>query len=480
VNSTSTPGRPERNSYGFRDRNREPGRDRGWQPSRDRGPETSRDRHPDRDRGPQSGPEREPRRRTPLSAPSLSFQREGEPVASENLRRALAVPPLPESVEPEDRALFEATLCTHLFHSFAGRTHPLLVRHLLTELKLGRDATVFDPFVGSGTVLVEAALAGLRGVGCDVNPLAVRLARFKATVLPPAMQNALATKAAIVAELSMERVKTRLRPTKYWDAATYYPPHVYLEMCGLRQELAAVAKADPPIGEALLLIFSSLVIKASGQKAETNPDAVERRLGRGQVTRWFHAKAQEVVRLHAALWNRVSELSPLPPPPLCLEGDTRTLLGSPRRPLWDGSVDAVITSPPYLGTYDYAGNHERRFAWLDIDPRPMQRGEMAARRHGATVPLPQLLDQHRRDSQAWVGAVSRLLKPGGRLFVLVGDSVVNYQPLRGDTPIREAAERSGLRFLARAAAERPNFFRYRQNDAPPPPRLEHLLEFQRV
>ena len=101
---------------------------------------------------------------------------------------------------------------------------------------------------------------------------------------------------------------------------------------------------------------------------------------------------------------------------------------------------------------------------------------------GATagpMPLPELARRHQADCSAWVDAVARLLKPTGRLYVLVGDSVVNYQPLRGDTPIREAAERSGLRFLARAAAERPNFFRYRQNDAPPPPRLEHLLEFQR-
>lgn len=426
---------------------------------------------------PTPGAGREPRRRTPLSAPSLSFQREGDAAASENLRRALAVPPLPESVEPEDRALFESTLCTHLFHSFAGRTHPLLVRHLLTSRGLAKDATVFDPFVGSGTVLVEAALAGLRGVGCDVNPLAVRLARFKATPLPPAMQSALASRAASVAELSLERVKTRYRPAKYWDAATYYPPHVYLELCGLRQEIESVVQSDPPLGEALLLIFSSLVIKASGQKAESNPEAVERRLGRGQVTRWFLAKAQEVSRLHAAFWQRVSER--LPPPPLCLEGDTRTLLGSPRRPLWDGSVDVAITSPPYLGTYDYAGHHARRFAWLDIDPKPMERGEMAARRHGSSVPLPKLLDQHRRDSRLWIGAAARLLKPGARLYVLVGDSVVHYQPLRGDTPVREAAEHAGLRFVARAAAERPTFFRYRQGDAPPP-RLEHLLEFERI
>ncbi len=421
--------------------------------------------------------ERGPRKRTPLSAPSLSFQLEGDPDAAERLRCALAVPPLPEKVEPEDRQLFESTLCTHLFHSFAGRTHPLLVRRLLADAQLPASATVLDPFVGSGTVLIEAALCGLRSVGCDCNPLAVRLARFKATPLPPAMQKALVDRAAQVAEASMERVKTRLRPSRVWDTAEHFPPHVYLELCGLRQEIATVLKEDPPLGEALLLIFSALIIKASQQRAETAVEHVERRIGRGQVTRWFLAKAQEVARLHAAFFERVSRQA-LPPPPLCLEGDTRRLLSETGRPLWGSSIDCVITSPPYLGTYDYAGNHARRFAWLDIDPRSFLRGEMAARRHGNRVPLERLLEQHQRDTQAWLGAVARLLKPGGRLYVLVGDSVVSGQPVRGDTPIRFAAEKSDLQLMARCAAERPTYYRP-SGAVPATPRLEHLLEFSR-
>lgn len=416
-----------------------------------------------------------PRRRVSLSAPSLGFQREGDPDAAELLRRALAVPPLPETVELSDRPEFEATLCTHLFHSFAGRTHPLLVRHLLSAAAAAPGATVFDPFVGSGTVLVEATLGGLRGVGCDVNPLAVRLARFKATPLPPPMQKALLSQAAVVAEASMERVETRQRPSRVWDKSEYYPPHVYLELCGLREELAMLVKADPPLGEALLLVFSSLLIKASRQRAETNTAQVQRHIGRGQVTRWFLAKAQEVARLHAAQFARVAALGVPVPAPICLDGDARTLLKSPEQPLFSSSVDLVITSPPYLGTYDYANNHARRFAWLDIDPRPVVRGEMGARRHGERLPLQKLLEQHERDTKAWLYAVVKLLKPSGRLYVLVGDSVVGGQPVRGDLPIRNAAEALGLRFVARCAAQRPQFYAAAQQA----PRQEHLLEFHR-
>lgn len=40
--------------------------------------------------------------------------------------------------------------------------------------------TVYDPFVGSGTVLTETMLLGLDFQGCDINPLAILLSRVKA------------------------------------------------------------------------------------------------------------------------------------------------------------------------------------------------------------------------------------------------------------------------------------------------------------
>src|SRR5262245_43738575 len=86
---------------------------------------------------------RPPRRRHALSAPRGAFHLDGEAEAAARLRAALDVPPLPEVILDEDRPLLESSLHTHLFHSFAARTHPLLVRSLLADLQPGQ--TVFDP-----------------------------------------------------------------------------------------------------------------------------------------------------------------------------------------------------------------------------------------------------------------------------------------------------------------------------------------------
>ncbi|MCA9686746.1 MAG: hypothetical protein KC457_31560, partial [Myxococcales bacterium] len=68
---------------------------------------------------------------------------------------------------------------THGFHAYPARMHPKLARVALTELRPGPDAEVLDPFCGSGTVIVEAMVAGWHALGSDLDPLALRLARVK-------------------------------------------------------------------------------------------------------------------------------------------------------------------------------------------------------------------------------------------------------------------------------------------------------------
>lgn len=418
------------------------------------------------------------RLRRSLSAPVLAIHCSGAPAAAAQLRAALAVPPMPADFADSERPLVEAALGPHLFHSFAARTHPLLVRQLLDDL--GPGQAVLDPFCGSGTVPLEVVRRGGRALGCDINELAVRLARFKATALPPAMQRSLLARAEAVAAASLERVQKRQRPRRTWDDPAHYAPHIYLELCGLREELEQVVLSDAPLGEALLLILSALVIKLSTQRAESRPHelAPERHLGKGLPTRLFLRKAQEVVRLHAALWQRLP--SPPPPPPRLAVADARSDLaptaGAARLPVAAASLDRVITSPPYLGTYDYAAHHGRRYAWLGIDPAPIEHGEMAARRHGETLPLVALQRRHQVDCQAWVGAVRQLLKPGGGLYILVGDSVVGDTFIDGAEPLLAAAAAAGLELVARAAAERPHYL-HRHSDLPP--RHEHLLHLVR-
>ncbi len=62
----------------------------------------------------------------------------------------------------------------HNFHSFPAKFPPQLPRKFIVALTAPGDV-VLDPMMGSGTTVLEAFLTGRRGVGFDIDPLALLL-----------------------------------------------------------------------------------------------------------------------------------------------------------------------------------------------------------------------------------------------------------------------------------------------------------------
>ena len=69
---------------------------------------------------------------------------------------------------------------THCYHTYPAMMIPQIARKLITEFAPDQPLTlVFDPYMGSGTTLVESALKGVDSVGLDINPLARFIAEVK-------------------------------------------------------------------------------------------------------------------------------------------------------------------------------------------------------------------------------------------------------------------------------------------------------------
>jgi SAM-dependent methyltransferase len=378
-----------------------------------------------------------PRMRRALSAPGGAVRTDGDRALARRLAEALVAGT--GELSPDERAL------PHGFHSYPARFHPRLVRALIDGT--ARGATLLDPFCGSGTTLVEGALHGARSLGVDVNPLAVELARLKATPCPAPLRAGIVSEAQRLRDASLARVKERARTRtsgNEYDSPKHYAPHVFRELVGLREELDG---ADELVRRQLLLVLSSIVVKVSRQASDTAEGQVERAIGKGMASRLFARRAEELARQLTAFAERV--------PPGTPEADVR--LGDARRlgHVKTASVDLVITSPPYLGTYDYAAQHARRFGWLGLDARKMDALEIGARRRAKPEDA---LTVWQKDVDAFVAEFARVLRPGGSIYVVIGDSAVGTRSIAGDAAIRAAAEKSRLRVIASAAQDRPNFY----------------------
>src|SRR5881392_1431104 len=74
---------------------------------------------------------------------------------------------------------YERTKHVHSLHPYLGKFIPQLVEVLLRRYFSAKDC-VYDPFVGSGTTLVEANVFGAGSVGCDISAFNCLLTRVKA------------------------------------------------------------------------------------------------------------------------------------------------------------------------------------------------------------------------------------------------------------------------------------------------------------
>lgn len=355
-----------------------------------------------------------------------------------------------------DASAAERDTLTHGFHAYPARMHPSIAAVALDAFARSGDL-VLDPFCGSGTVLVEARLRGLESTGIDLNPLALRIAEVKTDRRDAESRERFHRTLLDVAARSEARVRARTyaRAPLSREDASWYAPHVLKELAGLRQEILAVGHTRDR--RALEIVMSSLLVKLSLQRADTTERATDKRIRKGLSTELFVRKGEELVERWEALDAACPARSPIPELVWENAADLPALQGD--------RFGLVLSSPPYGGTYDYVDHHARRYAWLDLDPEPLRRGELGARRR--------LRSEH--DLRHWDGEVLAFLNSLRRVvrldafaLLLVGDGQL------GDRRVDAAAQLAGLGpdagWVAVAAASQ-----LRPDWTGREPRREHLV-----
>jgi hypothetical protein len=208
-------------------------------------------------------------------------------------------------------------------------------------IREARAQAVLDPFVGSGTTLLAAQDAGVKGYGIEAHPFVVRIARAKLhRESDPA---------------AFEKFAAAVRKEALGiDGQTEgYPP--LIEKCydlSVLRQLDALRRAverandGTPQAELTWLVLASLLRKVS--HANT---------AQWQYVLPSKSKVKVVPPLKAfddtvsmfAKDMRVFQRQERGPKPELIQGDARTCLHVP-----DGEIDLVVTSPPYPNNYDYA------------------------------------------------------------------------------------------------------------------------------
>ena len=358
----------------------------------------------------------------------------------------------------------------HGFHSYPARLHPLTAAALIEAYSL-RNGWILDPFCGSGTTLVEARRLGRRAIGSDLNPLALELSWLKTSAFGRAFTQRLYADAAAISAFADERRRSKAGPFRRYPRSTRdsFPVHVLLELDGLLHGIRAIEGG--PRQRALILVLSSLLTKVSTRKSDSSEQRLERRLRSGFTIQLFQEKARELCRR----LDRYQRLLPKDThAPRLHHADARRLTM-----IESGSVDLVVSSPPYPGVFDYLEHHRMRLSFVSLDAEQLDRGEIGARRKYSRLCFEDALARWYSELAPCLAEIARILRPNGHAALVLADTAVGGRALRADRLLTEWVARTPLRIVLCASQARPSFHHpsdrvFREHE-----RAEHLLLLQK-
>jgi len=303
----------------------------------------------------------------------------------------------------------------HSLHPYPAKFIPQIPRRAIKLWTRRRDL-VYDPFCGCGTTVLEASLAGRRGIGTDNNAVADIVTRAKTAIYSKSNLRELNSFASKIADgLSSAPPRPELIPANknffYW-----FEPDTIRQLAALK---GLVLAEKEPVRTLLMAVLSSIVVKVSYQDSDTRYARNLSKAGVGKVASSFRSRLVETIcRIRDTIGDGRE-------PARFVRADARSVPF-----IKSGSISLIVTSPPYLNAYDYHKYHRQRLHWLGGEESVKFARDLEIGSHDEFTRDNASPGSYFDDMDACFSEWRRILKRGGRCLIVVGDAIVSKQPVR--------------------------------------------------
>ncbi len=260
----------------------------------------------------------------------------------------------------------QVSYATHGIHRYPAKFIPQIPRFCLESFsKVGDD--VLDPFMGSGTTLLESYILGRNSYGVDIHPLARLIAKVKTTPVSPDHLESLS-------EQLLGRIRADDGDNSDWvpeipNRDHWFRPEVLRDLATIKKHVWRMRKGDSQ--DFFKICFSSIIRKMSNSDADSlipEVTSFRKKLDeQGRTSFDSISKFENTVRNKLidaeGLWRISKEVEEeywSPPVAKIIGNDARDVL------LGDSHVDLAITSPPYASAVHYVSVHKLEMYWLDL------------------------------------------------------------------------------------------------------------------
>ena len=349
-----------------------------------------------------------------------------------------------------------------------------------------RRGVVLDPFAGVGTTLVEADVAGHRSIGFEINPYAAFAAQTKLNahrIASDDLHEGIRAFREFMLEAEQDGACPRTVPPVAFRTRTRFYSVAIERKALLAQDF--IAGLPDGIAPVFQLAFASLMVEFSNYSYEPSlgrksaagrPDVedypvagsiIEKLLLMAEDAKWYRSNRKDRRRKNGSVH-----------PISFFDGYSN---------IEKGSVDLLVTSPPYLNNYHYNRNTRPQLYWLGFCDTPDDLKRLEELNFGSywqnarardkigldpTIrnrELREVVEKLRRTNSergvygggGWANYASRYfndcvrfadgakwcLRRGGTALVVIGNSILQGIPVATDRFLGEIARERGLELV---------------------------------
>ena len=251
----------------------------------------------------------------------------------------------------------QTTAFTHDYHRYPAKFIPQIVRKLIEDYAPSGTQIVCDPFGGCGTTLVEAKLLGHKSIGFDINPVAKLITQTKTTAIKP---RTLANHRERFLEYyeKAPNVSYQHHPRiGYW-----FDDRMVVELDRIYFAIKKIKNHN--VRRFFLCAFSHNLKNCSRWLMKSIKPTIDKEKIFPEAKESFLRHLDSMIRKNDKFYATLNESGYTKVPAKMYRRDSTKKL-----PIESGTIDLIITSPPYVTSYEYADLHQLSLLWFGDDPK---------------------------------------------------------------------------------------------------------------
>lgn len=327
--------------------------------------------------------------------------------------------------------------------------------------------TIMDPFVGSGTTLLAAKYMNRKSYGFDINPIAFIISKVKSNNYNINDKVALELFISIINDF-FKNIDNEKFEYVYYETINHWFKDFVIKALSAIRHCINLYSSNEKMRDLYYMTMSNIIITVSNQESDTRYSAKDKNNIKtyNDVLSLFEKKLN--ISFSLLIKDDLNNIN------------TKVFLKDSNlinKTLKKGSIDLLITSPPYPNTYDYYLYHKHRMLWLGYDFKPVMVSEIGSRREFSSLKKEgsKFLD----DLYSILKSADYSLKKGAYIVIIIGDGKISGEIYDSKETTIKIANRLNWKIVEESYTELDSTSKSFQKSFRTKGKKEHFLVFQK-